>query len=96
MNFSIFEVGMLLCFGFSWPFAIWKTIKAKNPTGKSYLFLAMVIIGYTCGCMHKIFFNWDFVFWLYITCGTLVLIDALLCVYYQYWYRRNREVVIAE
>ena len=39
MNFSVWEVIMLICFGFSWPFAILKTVRVKNPAGKSYLFL---------------------------------------------------------
>ena len=46
MKFSIFEALMLICFGASWPFAIIKTIRAKNPAGKSYLFSVLVIIGY--------------------------------------------------
>ena len=28
---TVFEALMLICFGFSWPFAIVKTIKVKNP-----------------------------------------------------------------
>ncbi len=42
---SIFEALMLICFGFSWPFAIMKTVKVKNPAGKSYIFLFLIIIG---------------------------------------------------
>ena len=34
------EAAMLICFGASWPFAIIKTVRAKNPAGKSYLFAA--------------------------------------------------------
>lgn len=84
MNFSLFEAIMLICFGFSWPFAIIKTIKVKNPTGKSYLFLGLVILGYVSGCLHKLFYKYDFVFWLYLLNGVLVATDTLLCVYYQY------------
>ncbi len=50
MNFSIFELAMLVCFGFSWPFAI-------AQTDKSYLFMILILIGYVAGrlyCRHKI------------------------------------------
>ena len=40
---SIFEALMLICFGFSWPFAIMKTVKVKNPAGKIYIFLFLNI-----------------------------------------------------
>ena len=82
MKFSIFEVVMLICFGFSWPFAILKTIRVKNPAGKSYLFMGLVIIGYIAGCIHKVLYHWDFVFWLYFLNMLLVMIDFVLCLYY--------------
>ncbi len=84
MNFSIFELTMLICFGFSWPFAIAKTVKVKNPAGKSYLFMILILIGYVAGCMHKILFTFDFVFWLYLLNGLMVLSDVLLCLYYRH------------
>lgn len=83
MSFSIYEALMLICFGFSWPFAIVKTIRVKNPTGKSYIFLALVVIGYIAGCLHKLLIKYDPVFWLYLLNGALVLTDTLLCLYYQ-------------
>ncbi len=85
-NFSIWEAIMLFCFGFSWPFAILKTIRAKNPAGKSYLFLSLIIIGYAAGCLHKIFYNKDidWVFWLYVGNALLVAIDMSLCLFYQH------------
>ena len=43
---SIFEAGMLICFGISWPFAIAKVIKAKSVKGISLGFLNLVFIGY--------------------------------------------------
>ncbi len=84
MSFSIFEALMLICFGFSWPFAIIKTIRVKNPVGKSYLFLGLIIIGYIAGCLHKVVYKYDFVFWLYMLNGILVLTDTILCLYYQF------------
>lgn len=82
MKFSIFETAMLVCFGVSWPLAILKTIRAKNPTGKSYLFTILVLVGYIAGCLHKILYNRDWVFWLYLLNGVMVAIDLILCLYY--------------
>ncbi len=89
MNFSIFEVIMLVCFGFSWPFAILKTVRVKNPTGKSYLFMGLIIIGYVAGCIHKILYHWDFVFWLYLLNLLLVSADFALCLFYQQKIKRD-------
>lgn len=96
MNFSIYEMIMLLCFGFSWPFAIIKTIQAKNPAAKSYLFLTLVIIGYLAGCAHKIVYKFDFVFWLYLLNGLMVSTDVGLCLYYRHKIKqREREAARA-
>ena len=83
MNFSIWEVIMLICFGFSWPFAILKTVRVKNPAGKSYLFLSLIIIGYAAGCLHKLFYKMDWVFWLYVVNALMVATDMCLCLCYQ-------------
>ncbi|MDD5729336.1 MAG: hypothetical protein PHV59_12310 [Victivallales bacterium] len=56
---SIFEITMLVCFGAGWPPAIYKAIKTKNPLGKSMPFLCLVFIGYSAGCLHKIYCNCD-------------------------------------
>ena len=40
---------MLFCFGFSWPFAIAKTVRAKRVDGKSPMFEVIVIVGYLFG-----------------------------------------------
>ena len=92
MKFSIFEVIMLLCFGFSWPFAILKTLKVKNPKGKSYIFLSLIIIGYIAGCLHKAIYHNDLVLYLYMLNGVLVALDMFLCIYYQFFYKKNREL----
>lgn len=80
---SPFEIGMLICFGASWPFSLHKTWKAKMPIGKSMGFLWLVFTGYTCGVLHKLFFHPDFVIWLYLLNGTMVMADILLCYYYR-------------
>jgi len=46
---EILEFAMLFAFGFSWPFAIWRTYKAKRVDGKSPYFMIIVLFGYACG-----------------------------------------------
>ena len=81
---GIFEAVMLFCFGASWPLAIYKTVKTKNPIGKSLPFLYLVFIGYASGICHKLFtphaFNW--VIYLYIMNLLLVGTDIVLTKYY--------------
>ena len=90
-DFSIWEVIMMVCFGFSWPFAIVKTVKAKNPAGKSYLFLTMIIIGYAAGCVHKLLHKMDWVFALYVINALMVATDMVLCLYYQHKLNRKKD-----
>jgi len=78
------EAAMLVCFGVSWPFAIAKTIRAKNPAGKSYLFATFVVIGYVAGSTARFMRNGaDGVFCLYIFDMLMVLTDTCLCLYYR-------------
>ena len=60
-SMSVFEAGMLICFGASWPFAVMKTYKTKSVKGKSRLFLSLIIIGYIFGIINKIMNSVDFV-----------------------------------
>ena len=88
---SYLEAAMLICFGASWPFAIIKTVRAKNPAGKSYLFAALVIAGYVAGCAARFMRNGvDAVFCLYIFDMLMVLTDTALCLYYR---RQNKNQV---
>ena len=48
------EFFMLFAFGFSWPFAIARTYRAKRVDGKSPMFMAIVLVGYVCGIMARI------------------------------------------
>ena len=85
----ILEAAMLVCFGFSWPFAIVKTVRAKNPAGKSYLFAAFVIAGYIAGSTARFMREGaDPVFCLYIFDMLMVLTDTALCLYYR---KRNEK-----
>ena len=83
---SLFEFGMLACFGFSWPFAIIKTIRTKNPTGKSHGFFVLVIVGYVCGCISRMMRSGDRidpVFCLYLIDLLMVAVDFVLCIHYR-------------
>lgn len=75
---SIFEIIMLICFGFAWPFSIYKSYKSGSNEGKSLIFLFIVFTGYIAGILHKILYNFDIVVYLYALDGVLVGIDILL------------------
>ena len=79
---SIFEILMLLCFGAAWPVAIYKCWKAKSVEGRSIIFLFIVLIGYLSGIMHKAFFNFDSIIYLYIVNAIMVSVNIAL--YYKY------------
>lgn len=72
---SIFEVLMLVCFGLSWPVSVAKSLSTRKVTGKSPLFMGIVILGYLCGVAHKIFFSFDWVIWLYVFNLAMVALD---------------------
>ena len=82
MKMSIFEAGMIVCFGISWPVAIRKTLKTKSVHGKSRMFLLLVLGGYGLGILHKVFFSLDFVLLLYLFNFAMVLIE--ICLYFRY------------
>ena len=80
----ILEAAMLVCFGASWPFAIFKTVRVKNPAGKSYLFAALVIAGYIAGSSARFMREGaDGVFFLYIFDMLMVGTDTALCLHYK-------------
>lgn len=84
---SIFEAGMMICFGSSWPFQVAKTYKTKDVKGKSIFFLWLIQTGYVLGMIHKVLYNFDTVFYLYLLNFTLVAADMTL--YYIYKNRDN-------
>ncbi|MDC7225502.1 MAG: hypothetical protein PQJ61_01915 [Spirochaetales bacterium] len=89
MNLSIFEMLMLICFGAAWPLNIYKSIRSTSTKGKSLLFLYVIGIGYVCGILHKIYFNYDMVIFLYILNLLMVTFDIIL-------YYRNRRIEKAQ
>ncbi|MBZ9685862.1 hypothetical protein G9F72_005835 [Clostridium estertheticum] len=81
---SIFEAGMLICFGLAWPANIYKSIKSRSTKGKSSTFLIIVIVGYIFGIIHKILYSRDIILILYIINLLMVLVDLIL-------YYRNKK-----
>lgn len=89
---SIFEAGMMICFGISWPVAAYKTYKSKCVHGKSIYFSLLILLGYICGIIHKILYSMDIVIWLYIINMAFLLTDM----YLWYIYRHNPAPVYQE
>ena len=79
---SPFEAIMLICFGLSWPVSIAKSLRTKVVTGKSPLFMIILIIGYASGLIHKFFYSFDWITFLYVLNLIMVSIDLFL--YYKY------------
>ena len=75
---SIFEALMMLGFGLAWPFNIYKSAVSKTAAGKSFLFTITIALAYLCGIIHKIFYSFDAVFWLYVLDFLLVAADLSL------------------
>jgi hypothetical protein len=82
---SIFEAGMLICFGAAWPVEIVKSWRDRSARGKSLGFLIILIVGYINGITHKLLYNHDIVLLLYIINLILVATDLLI-------YFRNRAL----
>ncbi|MBQ6896857.1 MAG: hypothetical protein IJN69_06585 [Oscillospiraceae bacterium] len=82
---SIFETGMLICFGLAWPLNIYKSLKSRTAAGRSLTFQWAILIGYVCGIIHKILYSNDIVLYLYIINLLMVTIDT--CLYF-----RNRHL----
>ena len=77
---EIFEIGMLICFGLSWPFNVVKAYRARTTKGKSFPFLLFIESGYVFGIAGKLLsgsFAW-YVLFFYILNFTMVATDIAL------------------
>ena len=79
------EIGMLIAFGFSWPFNIHKSWTSGTARGKSVLFECVVIFGYCIGLVGKYVtsmrtgvFPWSV--WFYLADIVMVAIDLVLTI----------------
>ena len=82
----VLEVIMMILFGFSWPFNVVKSYKARTAKGKSLQFLIIIIVGYIAGITGKIL-TFDATEWLkwlalsvYVINLTMVSADLVLYV----------------
>ena len=77
------EFAMLFAFGFSWPFAIWRTYRAKRVDGKSPQFMFIVLAGYLCGIgAHLVEGTKLWLCWIYLLDMALVATDLTLYFHY--------------
>jgi hypothetical protein len=86
---SIFEAIMLVCFGVGWPLSIFKALRTRVVTGKSPLFMGIVLAGYFSGIIHKAFFAPDWVIVLYIL--NFVMVGTDLFLYFRFLPKENRS-----
>ncbi len=83
-HLSLFEALMLICFGVSWPVSIIKLLQIRQASGKSRLFLIIIILGYCFGIIHKLLYVLDWVIILYALNLIMVCVDlALVCRFQQ-------------
>lgn len=78
---EIFEIMMIVCFGFSWPMNVVKSWRSRTTRGKSLPFLLLILLGYMFGITSKLIggrFKW-YVLFFYVLNLTMVSID--LCLY---------------
>ncbi len=76
---TVFESLMLICFGISWPIAVWKSYTSRSTKGKSIIFMGAIIFGYICGICGKILGgNINYVLALYILNLCFVSVDFAL------------------
>jgi len=82
---KIFELGMLILFGISWPVSIYKSYKTRTVGSKSVIFLFAVIIGYISGIINKFINGLDYVTVFYFINLIMVSVDTRL-------YFRNKKI----
>ena len=85
---QLFEAGMLLCFGMSWPVDIIKALRTKRTEGKSLGFLVLIFVGYISGLAAKLLRAAHAEAWpepvtvLYAVNAVLVAVDIALYVHF--------------
>ena len=88
---DLLEVGMLICFGFSWPINLYKNIRVRSAKGMSLPFILLIVVGYILGSGAKLTGHFsgaaplNYVFAVYII--NLVMVSANIVVYF-----RNRKL----
>jgi len=75
---SAFEIIMLICFGVAWPFSIVKAYRSRANSGRSLIFLLLILVGYVSGITHKLLYKPDGVVYLYMLNGMMVAVDIAI------------------
>ena len=79
---ELFEIIMIVCFGFSWPMNVIKSYRSRTTKGKSLPFLLLIITGYVFGIIGKLIgggFKW-YVLFFYVLNLLMVSTDLILYV----------------
>lgn len=85
------EIGMLICFGISWPVSIAKMLRSRRCEGKSLCFVVLVLAGYLLGVASKVAYArlsgdaLPAVTFFYAVNSLTVAVDGLLYVYFRRW-----------
>ena len=88
---ELFEILMIVLFGFSWPANVIKSYKARTTKGKSLMFLILIFSGYLFGIAGKLIsdsFDWQakwYVLFFYVLNTVMVGTDLIL-------YARNAKL----
>ncbi|MBR7180381.1 MAG: hypothetical protein IKD42_02010 [Kiritimatiellae bacterium] len=87
---QLFEFGMLLAFGLSWPFAIAKTLRSKSVAGKSPVFMAIVILGYVFGISAHLV-EGEKLWLVAVYAADIALVSTDLALYFRFSGKENRS-----
>ncbi len=97
---EIFEVIMLLCFGFSWPISLYNHVKAKTAKTMNLKFIILIIVGYIAGIISKIisgrYIEPMHIFVLIVYLINLVVVSLNLVVYFVNRNKDNAKLKINE
>lgn len=90
---EFFEMIMIISFGFSWPFNVMRSYKARTAKGKSLSFLCLILFGYVAGIISKLInptymenfgSKWHVLFFYVLN---FIMVFADLCLYF-----RNKRI----
>ena len=85
---EVFEMLMLIAFGFAWPASILKSVRSKTSKGKSLSFLLIILSGYVFGiCAQYLENSMSIVLIFYAINMLMVSIDLVL-----YFINRQRDL----
>jgi len=93
---TVLEAVMIILFGCSWPFNVYKTFKTKSTKGKSLLFLILIDTGYVAGIVSKLCnptFNWNTMWWVFMFYVlNFIMVSTDLTLYFIYLHRERKTI----